>query len=390
MQNLVARHLARFVARFVARPVALACALASLLALSACETPRGAGLRSEVLAVQQDSSSDPSVAVADFAVFSVTRASLPALQAWPRAGPGEGNWITRTEQPASLIIAPGDTLKVTVWDADDNSLLAGAGQRAAQLQDVLVSSGGVVFLPFVGDVRVSGMSPQSARDRIQELYADSSPSAQVQVQVTPGRGNTVSLVSGVTAPGVYPLADRDVTLLNILSEGGGVRPGLVNPQVQLLRANSVYRTSLARLYDTPSLDTTLVGGDRIVVGEDERYFLSLGAAGSEALHVFPKDRVTALDALSIIGGINDTRANPQGILILRDYPRSALRADLAAGPPQDRVVFTVDLTTADGLFSAGAFQIQSGDLVYATESPVTAANTILGLFGTAIGIASRL
>jgi polysaccharide biosynthesis/export protein len=340
-----------------------------------------------ILAVQQGAGGTE--AVADFAVFSVTRTSLPVLQGWPRSGSVTGNWINRTEQPASLIIAPGDTLKVTVWDADDNSLLAGAGQRAAQLQDVLVSSGGVVFLPFVGDVRVAGMSPQSARDTIQGLYADTSPSAQVQVQVIPGRGNTISLVSGVGTPGVYPLSDRDVTLLNILSEGGGVRPGLVNPQVQLLRGNDVYRTSLARLYDNPSLDTTLVGGDRIVVEEDERYFLSLGATGTEALHIFPKDEVTALDALSIIGGINDTRANPQGILILRAYPASAVRADLS-GPPQDRVVFTVDLTTADGLFSAGAFRIQPGDLVYATESPVTAANTILGLFGSALGIASRI
>ena len=362
-------------------------ALLCCLGLAACETPRGAGLRSEVLAVQQDF--DGTEAVADFAVFSVTRQSLPVLQSWPEVGPARRGWIGRTEQPASLIIAPGDTLSVTVWDADDNSLLAGAGQRAAQLQDVVVSSGGMVFLPFIGELRVQGMSPQSARSRIQERYAETSPSAQVQVNVTPGRSNTVSMVDGVSAPGIYPLADRDVTLLEMISESGGARPGLTNPQVQLLRGSTVYGTSLARLYDNPSLDTTLVGGDRVIVEEDERYFLSLGAAGSEALHVFPKDHMTALDALSIIGGINDTRANPQGILILREYPRGAVRGDLS-GPPQDRVVFTVDLTSADGLFSAGEFHIMSGDLVYATESPITAAGTILSLFGAALGIANNL
>lgn len=356
--------------------------------LAACEAPRGAGLRTEVLAVQQDYSSDGVETEADFTVYSVTRTSLPVLQSWPYTGPARRNWISRTEQPASLIIAPGDTLNVTVWDADDNSLLAGAGQRAAQLQDVLVSSGGVIFLPFVGEMRVAGMSPQSARNRIQERYADTSPSAQVQVTVVPGRANTVSLVAGVTAPGVYPLADRDVTLLNMLSEGGGARPNLVNPQVQLLRGNNVYGTSLARLYDNPSLDTTLVGGDRIVIEEDERYFLSLGATGSEALHIFPKDHMTALDALSIVGGINDNRANPQGILILREYPRSAIRSDLS-GPPKERIVFTIDLTSADGLFSAGEFHIMSGDLVYATESPVTAAATIFGLLGAVLGVANQ-
>ena len=362
-------------------------ALVSCMVLAGCETPRGAGLRSEVLAVQQDF--DGTETVADFAVFSVTRQSLPVLQSWPATGPAQRGWISASDQPSSLVIAPGDTLKVTVWDADDNSLLAGPGQRAAQLQDVVVSSSGMIFLPFIGELRVEGMSPQSARARIQERYAETSPSAQVQVNVEPGRSNTVSVVDGVGAPGVYPLDGRDVTLLNMISQSGGARGGLNNPQVQLLRGSSVYGTSLARLYDNPSLDTTLVGGDRIVVQADERYFLSLGAAGSEALHPFPKDHLTALDALSIIGGINDTRANPQGILILREYPRNAVRADLS-GPPQDRVVFTVDLTTADGLFSAGQFHIMSGDLVYATESPVTAAGTILGLFGSALGIATRL
>jgi polysaccharide biosynthesis/export protein len=53
------------------------------------------------------------------------------------------------------------------------------------------------------------------------------------------------------------------------------------------------------------------------------------------------------------------------------------------------VVFTLDLTSADGLFSAGQFRIHSGDLVYATESPVTRAQTILSLIGSAFGVAAQ-
>jgi len=56
----------------------------------------------------------------------------------------------------------------------------------------------------------------------------------------------------------------------------------------------------------------------------------------------------------------------------------------------DRVVFTLDLTSADGLFSAGIFHIMPGDLVYATESPVNAASTVLGLLGTVLGVAGAL
>ena len=46
--------------------------------------------------------------------------------------------------------------------------------------------------------------------------------------------------------------------------------------------------------------------------EDERYFLSFGATGEEDLHIFSKDNVSAMDAISIMGGINDRTAASSG------------------------------------------------------------------------------
>ena len=352
--------------------------------------PRGAGIESEVLAasdVEVQPNGDP---VYGFSVFEISRNFLPVLANWPQQGQRNYKWINRQPQPASLTIAAGDILKLTIWDAEENSLLTDAGQRVAQLQDVQVNSDGRIFIPFVGNLRVVGMSPQTARAEIESQLKQTIPSAQVQVSVAPGRANTANLVGGVNAPGVYPLPDRDYTLLSLISEGSGVRSSIENPQVRLMRGSEIYGISLERLYDEPNLDTTLVGGDRVIIEEDDRYFLSLGATGSEAIHKFPKTNVTALDALSIVGGVSDTRADPQGILILREYSQSSVRADISAGPPQTRVVFTLDLTNADGLFSAAKFNLQSGDLVYATESPVSGAQTIFSIFGSALSIANRL
>lgn len=354
--------------------------------LTACNAPRGAGFRSEVLAAKAevDANGQPTY---DFAVFSVTRASLPLLTGWPADKTRNLPWINRVDQPSSLIITPGDMLKISIWDAEENSLLTSPGQRVAQLQDVQVGPDGRIFLPFVGNMKVSGMAPDTARARIQDMLLNTVPSAQVQLSVAPGRANTVTLASGVRQPGVYPLVDRNITLLSLIAQGGGVPEAIVNPRVKLFRGNTVYGISLDRLFSEPALDTTLRGGDRIVVEADDRYFLSLGAVTRESLYPFPRDQVSALDALSIMGGVSALRANPQAILILRDYPASAVRptasADAApdpAGPPRDRVVFTIDLTSADGLFSAGKFQIQSGDLVYVTESPLGTATSLIGIF----------
>ncbi len=361
------------------------------IVLASCGSlPRGAGLQSEVLAASDEKQLADGTPVYDFAVFEIKRDILPVLAGWPQPDHSHYKWINRQQQPASLQIAAGDLLNVTIWDAEENSLLTNAGQRVTQLQEVRVDSSGKIFIPFVGDLRVAGMSPQTARARIEARLTETIPSAQVQISATPGRANTANLVSGVGSPGVYPLPDRDYTLLSLLSEGGGALANLNNPQVRLMRGSNIYGIALSRVYADPKLDTTLVGGDRVIIEDDDRSFLSLGATGSEAVHAFTKPNVTALDALSIVGGVSDTRADPQGILILREYNNRYVRGDLHAGPPQARVVFAIDLTSADGLFSAAKFNIQSGDLVYATESPVNAAQTIFGIFGSVLGIANRL
>ena len=63
-----------------------------------------------------------------------------------------------------------------------------------------------------------------------------------------------------------------------------------------------------------------------------------------------------------------------------------MRAD-GSGPRHERTIFTIDLTTADGLFSAGEFAIQPGDLIYVTESPLIGTRNALGLIGAIFGLA---
>ena len=127
----------------------------------------------------------------------------------------------------------------------------------------------------------------------------------------------------------------------------------------------------------------------MIVEADDRYFLSLGATGTEAQIPFESSNVSALDAITKAGGISDTRGDPQGILILREYPSSAVAAGVR-GPRQQRVVFTLDLTNADGLFSARNFPIHHKDLVLATESPITNARTVLQLVGSVFGVANTV
>lgn len=357
--------------------------LCLVLTLAACSSlPRGAAVDNEILKAADDPN-------ADFAIYPVTRAFLPSLKDWPTFGTRNYGWIGHSHGSTTNVIQPGDTINLRIWDSEDNSLLTGVGQQAADLPGLVVTPNGTIFVPYVGKVNVSGRSPDAARATIQRSLEAISPSAQVQLTMEQGRGNSVDLVGGVNTPGNFPMQGTGYSVLSLIAAGGGVSSSFSNPQIRLVRGHDIYGTSIEHLYDNPRSDTRLRGGDKVYIEEDERYFLSLGAAGTEALHPFTKADVSALDAMSIVGGVNDSRGDPQGILILREYPNSAVRPGVR-GPRQQRVVFTIDLTSSDGLFSARNFQVMNEDLVLITESPINNARTILGLVGSAFGIASAV
>jgi polysaccharide biosynthesis/export protein len=157
----------------------------------------------------------------------------------------------------------------------------------------------------------------------------------------------------------------------------------------LQRGDSSYAVWADDLYRNPSLDILMRGGDQVVVEADPRFFLSLGATGQEKMVPFSKASHTLLEALSLSNGLSEGRSNLKGVLVLREYGQKSLRQD-GKGPVHRQVVFAFDLSKAQGLFAARKFQINSEDVVLATESPIPSAGSVLGLFGNVLGIATRV
>lgn len=347
--------------------------------LTACSLPRGAALTSQVL--HEQDKDNPS-----FQVVEITRAALPALAKWPQAASTGGlGWIKATRGPQSQIIRAGDRVNIMIWDSQENSLLMPVGAKTTTIPELAVAPDGTIFFPYIGNILIGGLTVGEARTALQNSLIEIAPQAQVQLTLQSGQGNAVDIVTGVPRPGVYPLPDRNSSILTAISQAGGIAPGLRNPVVRLSRGGKTYEVSAERLFAEADLNTTLHGQDKIFVEEDKRYFTALGASGSERLINFDRDRISALEAISIIGGLLDGRANPKGVLVLREYPASTLRGD-GAGPEMRQVVFTLNLTTADGLFAARNFSIHPKDTILVTESPVVAAGTIFGLLNAGFGI----
>ncbi|MBV2359356.1 polysaccharide export protein [Thalassococcus sp. CAU 1522] len=353
------------------------------LAVAACSLPRGAAVQSEVL--KEADSKQPT-----FQVVQVTRENTPVLANWPATGwHGHFHWPKAGSISDGTVIRTGDKVTVTIWDSQENSLLTSPGEKFTRLADMEVSADGTIFLPYVNEVNVRGLTPASARSRIQANLEPIVPSAQVQLSVVSGEGSAVDAAGGLAQPGSYPMPSRNYKILALISDAGGIPPTLRNPRVRLLRGTTTYQISADQLFESGSRNILLQPRDTVVVEEDDRSFVALGATGNEDLIYFPKDELNALQALSLMGGLSDLRADPKGVLVLREYRSKDLRAD-AFGPNMQQVVFSFDLTSADGLFAARNFMINPDDIVLATESPVTSAQTIFGLIGSVLGLSGQV
>jgi polysaccharide export outer membrane protein len=352
-------------------------------ALGACALPRGGPIQSEITKKSGQTSGEYSVvAISQQNIDQLNGWATPnkaATQGWPGAGRGG----------TSSKIKPGDRISLTVWENEANALLTPGNQKSVQLANIVVSPTGKIFLPYIGDYTISNQTPDVARAELQEKMGTILTSPQVQISVDAGRQNTVDLVGGVAKPGNYAMPDQNLSVLGLLSLGGGIPSGLRNPQLRLLRGDKVYGTSASSVMSDPAKDALIRGGDKLIVSDDKRYFLALGAAQRQSQIFFSQEHVSALDAMALIGGLEATRANPEAILVLRNYAAGALRQD-GTGPDNRQMIFTLDLTSADGLFSAQKFEIAGDDVVIVAESPVVGLRTVLTMIGQSVGLARNV
>lgn len=354
--------------------------LLALVFVAACSLPRGGPIASEFVG--------ENVVPEDIQVMEVTRQNIAQIEAWPKTGwHGHYHWFSRSQGPISRVIRTGDLVTLTVWDNQENSLLLGPTDRSVPLRPVEVTEAGTVFVPYVNDIMVKGLTPYQAREKIQQQMTPIAPSAQVQIDVVSGPANSVNVVTGVATPKQLPLTDRNVSILSVLAQTGGVNETIKNPLVRLQRQGKSYEIPLDSLLKDPAKNVIIRGGDNIIVEEDERYFIGVGSTQNEELVYFHQEKITAVEAVSLLGGLNDARANPQAVFILRQYAQDHVRAD-GTGPNSSHVIFQFDMTKADDLFGARKFQVFPGDIVIASESAVKPAQAVIALVGSMFAIAN--
>ena len=270
-------------------------------------------------------------------------------------------------------IAPRDVLSITVWENIEQGLLNPEGIGATQLPKVEVDERGLIYVPYVGQVRAAGKTVSQLREAIRARLAEKTLNPQVDVFAAEGRGRVVSVQGRVRAPGIYPILPETERLLPMLAKAGGVTEEPEVVRLKLRRGRETGQIWVQDLYDEPANDVALRAGDAVIAERDRRMFTALGAVGQPATVQFPVRELSVERAMGTVGGLIDGAADPTGVFIFREEtPEIAGRVlPGAAGQGPRRVVYMIDLTQPGGLFLAREFIMRDGDTLYVTSAPFT-------------------
>ena len=335
--------------------------------VASCGLPRSGPNKAEIFSGSVLEQGDAFVLVVDDRVNRIA-AVTPAI--------GFSAGFANAAVVGSDTINAGDVLGLTIWENVDDGLLVPQGQNATVLEQVQVDGAGYIFVPYAGRVKAAGNTPEAVRRIISEKLSDQTPDPQVQVRRLAGDGATVSVVGAVSAQGVYPIERPTRTLSAMLAAAGGVAIKPEIAQVTVVRGNYSGSIWFEDLYDHPSHDIALRGGDRIIVEQDTRSFTALGATGAQDQVTFENRTLSAIEAIAQVGGLQSTLADPTGVFVFRNEPEEIARQLLGRNDivGTQRMIYVLDLTRPNGMFMARDFAIRDEDTVYVTEAPYTQFN----------------
>lgn len=149
-----------------------------------------------------------------------------------------------------LTLRPGDILQVSIWP---DATLGGS---------FTVEETGLVQLPFLGAVQVTGMPIGQLRQELRDGYADIMK--EPVVTITPYF--QVGVSGGVRRPGNYRITPAE-NIVDLILMAGGFAERAKEDQIEIVREGQVLKYNVERaLEQAANLDAlTLRSGDQVVV-----------------------------------------------------------------------------------------------------------------------------
>jgi polysaccharide export outer membrane protein len=329
--------------------------------------------------------------------------------------------FSRTLAP-SLQLRAGDAVTVTIFESGANALFApseppaattgpgtpllgplgtGAGTTAGHtttLPPQIIDTDGRIAVPYAGRVRVLGLTPQQAGERITAALAGRAVQPQVLVTLISTEQDVVVVGGDVGHPGALPVTLRGVTILDALAEAGGAKYEAHEMDVQLIRHGRAATVRLQTILDDAAENIGTEAGDRLYLLHNPPSFVALGAAQKAGRYPFPTARVSLAEAVAQAGGASETAGDVGALYLFRfeppalaeqlvgaGDPRAATLARLR-GQPRIPVAYRVNLRDPAAYFTIQTVPMRDKDVVLVTDAQANALQKLLVIVRALTGI----
>jgi polysaccharide export outer membrane protein len=267
-------------------------------------------------------------------------------------------------------IGAQDILMVTVWDHPELTLPLGQFRTDAAT-GMVVDDAGFLFYPYIGRVKVAGLTVVEARDLITAKMDDVLQKPQVDLKVLAYRSQKVFVSGEVRSPAVYNITDIPFTLAEAVNRAGGFLPTADQSRIMVSRGDRTWSLNFLELMTRGNRigQILLKDGDSVHVhNRDEEPVYLLGEVRNPRSVPTYHGKLSLAQALSDAGGINPASAEARSIYVFRRG-----QADNAVE------VFHLDAYNPVAMVLADRFALQPRDLVYVDAGPLVRWNRVVSL-----------
>ncbi|VWX56474.1 EPS I polysaccharide export outer membrane protein EpsA [Burkholderiales bacterium 8X] len=308
------------------------------------------------------------------AITSITPELIRAQRA--AMGRGVGPEIKALVGPPEIYrVGPGDVVGIVVYDHPEIVFSATPATTVADPSSVspapgfIVSDTGQLSFPYVGSIKVEGMTIAEIETTLTRRLARVFKDPQLSVRVTAFRSKRVYMEGEVKNTGLLVFTDIPMTLAEALNRSGGLTATGDRSAVMLTRDGKTYQLDLTAMAEA-GIDANRIpmkSGDMVLVrNRDERKVTVMGETNVQTGVLMRNGRLSLTDALAEVGGLNLTTANPRQIYVIRNEAEGVS-------------IFHLDAKTPTALAMANGFALRPKDVVYVDPVPLVQWNRVLNL-----------
>lgn len=278
-------------------------------------------------------------------------------------------------------VGVGDVLNVTVWEHPELTTPAGSYRTAAESGNQ-VHPDGTIFYPYVGKIKVVGLTINQIRQQLTNRLANYIMDPQLEVSVVSYKSKKAYITGEVKTPGQQFISNIPLTLLDAVNNAGGLSDNADWNRVTITHAGRDEIVSLEALIQRGDLtqNRLLNNGDIVhIPRNDTQKVFIVGEVNKPQFLTIGRNGMTLMEAISASGGIDKFASDATGIFVIRGMREGKETVITNEGEHIEKIanIYQLDVTNPVTYILGTEFFLKPYDIVYVTTAPITRWNRVI-------------